>query len=394
MLGLINRIGSKFGIRIERVRPDVDFHNAAFASVVPAGAVKGRVLLAYVIDPFLRKPGQPISNDHTHHWESYQIAQTFLKYGYAVDVISYQNRSFKPTRRYDLFVSARTHFERIASRLNPDCRKIVHLDTSHWLFNNAAAYQRLLMVKDRRGVALNNVKMVEPNWSLELADEATVLGNEFTIGTYRYANKPLTRIPISNPITYDWDNTKDFARCAKSYLWFGSSGFVHKGLDLVLEAFAQLPDYNLYVCGPLDDEREFVETFRKELFETGNIKTIGWTDVASDQFTEIARNCIGLVYPTCAEGGGGSAITCMHAGLVPIVTYEASVDVEDSGVILSDASIDSIKTAVMEMSTRPAAELETLARRAWSLSRERHTREKFAQSYDHYVRRLLKIDQG
>lgn len=389
MLGLVNRLSSKFGLRVERVRDDVDFHNSAFASVAPTVTPKGHVLLAYVIDPFLRKPGEAISNDHTHHWESYQIAQTFLKYGYAVDIISYQNQRFRPSRRYDYFVSARTHFEKIASRLNADCRKLVHLDTSHWLFNNTAAYQRLLSVKARRGVVLNNAKMVAPNWALEVADEATVLGNAFTIDTYRYANKPLTRIPISNPLQYDWDEAKDFSKCAKNYLWFGSSGFVHKGLDLVLEAFAQLPDHKLYVCGPLDDEPEFVKAFDHELFHTANIETIGWTDVASDRFREIARDCVGLVYPTCAEGGGGSVITCMHAGMIPIVSYEASVDIGQTGVILSDSSVETIKLAVTEMSARSPDSLAQLAKSAWQLSRERHTRETFAESYDAYVRKLL-----
>lgn len=389
MLGFINRLGSKFGVRIVRVQPARDYHNTAFVSLAPEGDAKGRVLLSYVIDPFLREPGQPISNDHTHHWESYQIAQTFLTHGYSVDAISYQNERFRPERRYDFFVGVRTNFERISAQLNTDCRKVVHLDTSHWLFNNAAAYQRLLAVKERRGIVLHNVKMVSPNWALEHADEATVLGNEFTIETYRYANKPLMRIPISNPLLYEWDEKKNFEGCRRNYIWFGSSGFVHKGLDLALEAFAQLPDYKLYVCGPLDQEAEFVQAYYRELFETPNIQTIGWVDVASDRFKEIARDCVGVVYPTCAEGGGGSVITCMHAGMIPVVSYEASVDVDNTGVVLGDSDIETIKKAVVNLSARSPVDLAAHAKSAWTLARERHTRDQFAQSYDAYVQDLL-----
>ena len=32
---------------------------------------------------------------------------------------------------------------------------------------------------------------------------------------------------------------------------------VHKGLDLVLEAFAGMPEYHLTVCGPVAKEKDF-----------------------------------------------------------------------------------------------------------------------------------------
>jgi len=83
--------------------------------------------------------------------------------------------------------------------------------------------------------------MIETNKAIECADIATILGNEFTISTYNYAKKPMYRIPISAPSTYSWDESKDFDNCKKKYLCFGSGGFVHKGLDLVLEAFTNMP---------------------------------------------------------------------------------------------------------------------------------------------------------
>lgn len=390
MLKLANQLARRFGVRLERYKSDGDYHNSALASIQPAGKSRGTVLLSYIVDPFLRKPGAEISRDHTHHWESHQIAQTFLDRGYAVDVISYQNRRFAPEKPYRFFVGARNNFERLAEHLPADCRKIVHLDTAHWLFNNAAAYQRLLDVQRRRGVVLNNAKMVGPNWALEHADEATVLGNEFTMNTYAYAKKPMTRIPISNPLVYDWPEERDIERARRSYLWFGSSGFVHKGLDLVLEAFSQLPDFRLTVCGPLDQEQEFVKAFRKELYETPNITTIGWVDVAGAQFREVAGNCIGLIYPTCSEGGGGSAITCMHAGMIPVLSYEASVDVEDTGVILKDSRIETIKHAVSALSDQSPTLLKKQARAAWELARARHSQEIFARRYAEYVDATLR----
>ncbi len=358
-------------------------------SLTPPIASKGSVLLAYVIEPFLLRNGEQISNEHSHDWESYQIANTFLEMGYCVDAISYLNRRFIPEKNYDIFVAARTSFDRIASLLNKDCIKIVHLDTAHWLYNNHAAYGRLMDVVDRRGVALDSVRFIERNWAIENADCATVLGNRFTMDTYRYAGKRMYQVPVSVPVVYDWPDNKDFDICRKNFLWFGSAGFVHKGLDLVLEAFSEMPDLNLTVCGPIEEDDRFRNAYNKELYQTGNIRTHGWVDVGSKDFIDIAASCIALVYPSCAEGGGSSVLTCMHAGLIPIISYESSVDIDDTGVILASISKDEIKQQVRRISEMPALQCKDIARRAWESARKRHTREIFATAYNNTIREIL-----
>lgn len=360
-------------------------------SLRPDGASRGNVLLSYVIDPFLLGPGESISDDHTHHWESFQIARTFLQHGFAVDVISYLNPSFRARKDYRYFISARTNLVEIARNLNPDCVIVSHLDTAHWVSSNHAAYTRLQALKDRRHLTIkSSLKLIEPNMAIEHAHLATILGNEYTIATYRYAGKPIYRIPISTTATYDWNAAKNFDHCRRNYLWFGSSGFVHKGLDLVLDAFTRMPECHLTVCGPLDKEKGFLAAYQRELFETPNIHPAGWTDVNSAKFREIAHSCAGLVYPSCAEGGGGSAITCMHAGIIPVLSREASVDIdEDCGRMLATCSVGEIVDTVRKLSALPGESLEKLARNAWERARATHTRERFAQVYDEFVSRIL-----
>ncbi len=355
----------------------------------PDGSPIGSVLVAYVIDPFLLAPGVPISNAHTHHWETWRIVQSFLARGFSVDVISYLNQTFVPRKDYAIFFAARINFQRIAEHLPGRCLKVVHLDTAHWLFNNAAAYQRLLDLQRRRGVTLANIKMVEMNWALEHADRATILGNQFTIDTYVYAGKPIHRIPISAPETYDYPERRNIEAARNHYLWFGSTGFVHKGLDLVLEVFVGMPDKHLHVCGPFDEEPAFMAEYDKELHHTPNIHAHGWVDVAGEEFREICASCVGLVYPTAAEGGGGSALSCMHMGLIPILSFEASVDTETFGVILKENSIDEIRRVVNDMSARPAQELTERGRAAWDYARLHHTKASFGAAFDDCVDKVL-----
>jgi glycosyltransferase involved in cell wall biosynthesis len=165
-------------------------------------------------------------------------------------------------------------------------------------------------------------------------------------------------------------------------------------LDLVLEAFADMPDYHLYVCGPFQKEKEFVEVFYPELYQTPNIHAIGWVDVKGPEFLEVVNKCVGGVYPSCAEGQAGAATTLMHAGLVPLVSYESGVDVDDCGVVFKDHSIQTIRETVRMVSQLPADHLQRMARKAWECARAVHTRENFAREFQKAIFTILKINSG
>jgi glycosyltransferase involved in cell wall biosynthesis len=226
--------------------------------------------------------------------------------------------------------------------------------------------------------------------AIEHADCATVLGNQSTIRTYEYALKPIFRVPLSTCAVYPWPGEKDFDSCRKNFLWFGSNGFVHKGLDLVLDVFAEMPDYHLYVCGPIQQEKDFENAYYKELYQSQNIHTVGWVDIESPAFIEVANQCTGIIYPSCAEGQAGSVVTCMHTGLIPIISYESGVDVSSNfGLILEDCSIETIKRSIESISSLPGEQIRQMSRRAWEFARANHTREKFAEEYKKIILNII-----
>lgn len=393
MRKIVKNIISKLGIEIKRHNPK-GLENKVVSLKPKNGSSKGNVLLSYIIEPFLLKRGEPISNAHQHDWLSWQIAQTFLELGYNVDVIHYHNTTFIPQKNYSFFVGARTNFQRIAELLNKDCIKIVHLDTAHWLFNNYASYQRSLDLQRRRGATITRMsqRIVESNLAIEFADYATInIGNQFNVGTYSYAKKPIFQTPIPSCAVYPWQEDKNYETCKKNFVWFGSGGLIHKGLDLVLEAFVEMPDHHLYIGGPVQQEKDFERIYYKELYKTPNIKTIGWVNVESPKFTEIMNDCVGVVFPSCSEGGAGSVIICMQAGQIPIVSYESNVEVGDFGVTLKNCSIREIKNSVLMVSNYSAQELKLRSRKAWEYARENHTRKKFAEEFKKTVLHIMNI---
>jgi len=375
---------------VQKTLQDIEQPDQKVISLEPQGASRGNVLFSYVNAPFLLKPGEPMPTSHTQYWESYQMVNTFLELGYSVDVINYTNRTFLPYKNYAFFIDARRNLERLAPLLNPECVKIMHIDTSHILFHNAGEASRLLALQQRRGMTLQPRRFEMPNLGIEHADCATMMGNKFTSRTYHYAKKPVFCLPISTPTLYLWPEEKNFEACRKRFVWFGSGGMVHKGLDLVLDVFAAMPEYHLTICGPVEQEKDFERAYYKELYQTPNIRTVGWIDVASPEFIEIANTSIGLIYPSCSEGQCGGVVTCLHAGLIPIVSRESGIDVSpDFGVTLESCSVEEITNAVRRVSNLPSQQLQRMARKAWEYARANHTKERFAEEYRKAISKII-----
>ena len=356
-------------------------------SLTPAKKSEKNVLLSYIRFPFTVKMDHPFFYSHTNLWECQQIANTWLNHGFNVDVIDWDNSWFLPEKEYSVFIDIHANMERIAPHLNKKCKKILHITGAHWGFQNAAEIKRLSDLDKRRGIRLQPQRQVGPSHGIEYADCATILGNGFTRGTFAFANKPLYPIPLSTTIQFPYME-KNFEKIRKNFLWLGSTGMVHKGLDLVLEAFSELPECNLIVCGPVKKEPDFEKAYFEELYQSPNIKTLGFTDIRSTQFLETVKNTSALIYPSCSEGQAGSVITGLHAGLIPVISYESGVDVEDFGIILKNCSIEEIIDSIRTIGQKSGEEAKQMSQKAWQYARANHTRDRFAERYETFVQTI------
>jgi glycosyltransferase involved in cell wall biosynthesis len=345
------------------------------------------VLFSYLTYPFRKNLADRSFDTHSNPWECLQMAKIWVNCGFNVDIIDWDNNTFIPEKDYSIFIDIHSNMERLAPLMEKNCKKILHITGAYWLFQNDAENKRLLDLKARRGISLQPRRQVPPSNGIDYADCATILGNEFTQGTFSFSGKPLYPVPLSTAVQYPLIE-KNFREINKSFLWFGSSGMVHKGLDLVIEAFSALPDYKLTVCGPVNLEPDFEKEYYHELYQSPNIRTTGFIDIKSDQFLNIIKNTCALIYPSCSEGQAGSVITCLHAGLIPVISYESGVDVEDFGIILKECSIDEIIRSIKQISQKPEHELHSMSEKAWCYARKHHTREKFAEDYEKFVNEI------
>lgn len=354
----------------------------------PQGKERGSVAISYITWPFREGWDSPRARGHTNAFEVVAMAEAWRDLGFRVEVCDYDDRSFFPSADCVVAIDLHSNLERWENQLPSGCVKILHATGCHWRFQNEAESQRLQALKERRGVELAPRRQVAPTRAAEIADHIVVLGNNFTMDTFRWSGKPITRIPISSAYEFNWPNERDFETARRRFLWMGSYGMVHKGLDLVLEAFAALPDLQLTVCGRPEKEEDFFSEYRYELKQLPNICLRGWISLNSPEFEEIATSHAAVIYPSASEGGGGSVIHCMHAGLLPVCTPEASVETQGCGLELEAASVEAVKKAVQSVAFASAHDVATLAESARHSVRARHTRDNFKSSYRAFASRM------
>lgn len=352
----------------------------------PKSSSKGRVLISYKTDPFF--DFEMKKDLHTNIWECREITNIFLKHGYTVDVIDWFDRKFVPRRKYKYFLDLGPNLKRIGMKLNEDCIKIFHATTAHWLFNNMAEYERLCNLKKRRGVAIAPRRIADSAQDIEYSDFATILGNKATESTYSFAKKEMSQIPISTTHIYDFPESRNTDQAKKNFVWVGGIGMVHKGLDLVIEAFSKMPQYKLHIFGDVKKENDFEKLYWKELYETENIKCYGKVDMGGESFRGILNTSMTLFYPSCAEGQAGSVVICMHAGLIPVISYHSGVNVKDFGIIIEENTVEGIMKIANKVVMMSDSELTRRSKDAWEYARTHHTREKFSEAFSKFVDRL------
>lgn len=357
----------------------------------PAGNSRGCVCISYITWPFKDGLDPNKMRGHTNAFEVMAMSQSFVKLGFRVEVCDHKDDAYKPPSDCVVAIAIHRHLELWNSLLPKKCIRVLHATGAHWLQWNTSELSRLESVRNRKGVALIPRRHVIPSSAIEVSDHVVVLGNEYTINSFEFAKKPITRIPISSAYEYPWMDDKDFESSKRKFLWVGSYGMVHKGLDLVLDAFSEMSELELTVCGRPEKEEDFYRLYKVLLKNTPNIRFHGWIDMSHPDFMEIARTHATVIYPSSAEGGAGSVIHCMHAGMIPACTREASVDLGDFGELVESGTVDAVREVCRKISRMDSADIESKARNSYEHARQNHTREKFVENYDKFSNSIVKL---
>jgi hypothetical protein len=320
--------------------------------IKPLGEIppRGRVLVSYIPLPFWGDPGE--IRGHSNVWESSEVVRCFTRLGYVVDVIAWDDSTFIPPAPYTAVFDIHRNLLRYAGK---QTLKILHVTGSNPAFSNRAESDRLAALQERRNCKLApRREILEQDrllfeTHLNVADMVTLIGNDVTLATFpehiHAKIQPIIATGAWLPPNVTEANLS--SRC-REFLWFNGSGAVHKGLDLVLDVFARHPELTLHVVGSYLRERDFVDEYRSELFGLPNIHSHGFLYPGGTAFQRLLQRVGLFISPSCSEGISTSAITCMQAGLVPILSRNCGISLpEGVGWLLQESSIAEIEKTII-----------------------------------------------
>ena len=333
-------------------------------------------LISYIRNPFEEGP----DNTHQNVTQIIEIARIMDDLAYNVDVIDYRSKKVIFNKKYDvLFEICIKKNPVYRNALKKDAKRIIYLTGSESEFANTAELKRLEELYARRGAKLQprrQAPLIEKD--IENFDKVIMIGNEYTLETYR---KFKLNSPVLVPNTgYDFNFVfDDDKKKSDSFLYFGSAGCVHKGLDLLLEVFSE-QDFpcKLYVCGNFREEQDFFNEYENELYHTNNIVPMGFVDVGSETFEHLCGECSFSILPSCSEGCAGTIATCMSAGLIPICSRVCGYD-DDEVIVLEDCSKTTIKQEVLKAAAMDIKNIKERSACEVKLTKEKYCMSNFSK---------------
>lgn len=281
-----------------------------------------------------------------------KIIKVFSDFGYCIDVIDCNDvKSIEliKDKKYNTIFGFGEVFFRM-TQLQPKATSILYLTEQHPEVSYREEKKRLDYFYARhkkrlpivRSGMFYKIRHLEKKYTHVITlSEIEPLKNQYT--------QPYTIFPtgIENP-NFDLE-IKNHYEARKGFLWLGSTGAIHKGLDLLIDIFSAREDINLHICGIHGSDRKVLNIPKKEnIFDHGHI------NIASDTFLEIIKSCSYSILPSCSEGCSTSITTSMLNGLIPVVMRDAGFNrLSDKAIFLDDYRIEYIDGILTKLSNEP-----------------------------------------
>lgn len=355
-----------------------------------------RVLLCHLPEAF---GGKELPKHHSNLTECLVIAKCFSRLGYNVDCASRAKTGIDYTP-YDVVfgINGNAFMGSFSPCAGVSPQRIFYSVGAETCFNYRKTSMRNLEFRRRHGrwfLDSNRYMPGDPRnyYEAHFSDAVICLGDEFVYKQFldedsapeRYRWLPAFYFKVKEPCV-----NKDFAICRRNLLWFGSTGLLHKGLDIAIDFAAAHPEFTLHVCGSSSNEKDFWEYYNPILRKCSNIVLHGFVNIESDKFSQILDNCGIMLNPTISEGGAVAALNVLGNGaLLPVCSQATGINLSGNGIVVPDVTYEAFEKALFEADSLP---LDTFAAKAFAahrLVREECSLEKYEERMFKYIKSII-----
>jgi glycosyltransferase involved in cell wall biosynthesis len=322
---------------------------------------------------------------HSNYQESLVIAKEFDKLSYQVDIYNNHKNYNIDYDSYDvIFGEGILMYQAIQNKTI--AKTIYYATGSHpWQCTNASLDRVIDFYDKTKFLAIESTRLQDYRWGLaaSLCTEVLCIGNENTKKTFLENN--CKYVSLINPTFHAEKEIEEIFKlsCAnKTILYFASYGLLHKGMDLVIEAMKDFPDWSLHICGYTERENDFLDN----LTISKNTTVHGFIDIESDLFKSLSKECGYVILPSSSEGIATAVITAMGRGaMIPIVTKECGVDIKDFGIEIERLTVNAVKKSIKECENLEKSEFLESCKKAQIEAYESYTIESYTNTMRMYL---------
>lgn len=326
----------------------------------------------------------------TQPFEIMKIVKTFSDLGYVIDIINCLDvKALEVIKdiKYDLIFGFGESFYQLTN-LQPYAISILYMTENHPEFSYREERKRLDYYYQRHGRMLMLKRSGKYYHLAHLQKEYSGL---IWMGTSEFLENVIKKYSIypTGLINPDFVfYSKDHKNARYNYLWLGSTGALHKGLDLLLEVFNKRDDIFLHICGLEKKDRELLVRSKRE-----NIIEYGHIDIKSEIFLTLVDKCSYIILPSCSEGFSTSITTGMLHGLIPVVMKNSGFDrMSNCGVFLEDFKIEYLTMKIDELSDTEHERIAFQSEQAFHFARKNFTIQEFETSFKTIISNILKAN--
>lgn len=347
-----------------------------------------------VYDPLIAK--DVLATNHAKYYHENQMMHYFVSKGYALDICCYRDEDILKkisSRKYDVVIGQGLAFRKVCRQLANDTKKILFCSENNPLVVLEKYKERLEYFKERHpNVSTSDAEArigIFTKDDFELSDNIILMSSQYNALSFREFFDTVYTINVNaiSNMYFSLDKSlPTFGHNKNRFVTFGVTGLIHKGVDILCDAFRQRPQCQLDLYG-VDMNKEYRIL---EKIKPTNVANCGWLIPSTEKFvTEIVEQHDFVILDSCSEGMASGVATCMMHGLIPIITKECGFNDIPGILVLDDFKVETVAKILDRISSMSEDEVRGLRVLAYQTAQKEFSIEKFTEDFGSVMDRII-----
>ncbi len=326
----------------------------------------------------------------TQPFEILSISKVLADAGYCIDIVDCNDTKALPylkDKKYDLIFGFGETFFQLTQK-HPKALSILYMTEHHPEFADQEEKKRLAYFYERHKKKARIVRsgnFYKPHHLIKPFSHVITM-SEVEPFKNTYAN-PFSIFPTGVANSNFKIEGKDHHSGRRNFLWLGSYGAIHKGLDLLLDVFESRDDIVLHIAGLSDEDEKLLSPKKKS-----NIINHGYLNIQTDTFLKVVQTCSFVILPSCSEGFSTAITTGMLHGMIPVVMKDTGFNrLNENVILLKDYKVAYIDKELTEISERSSAELEHFSMCVYDFAHQNFLPNSFERSFKKIMQNILNL---